>query len=615
MKHQRFLSLFSPSFICNNGFSSSKELQIKIQKCSENITADFWIIPPNFRSNQSESVDNGNDFMFKFDLRNTTCKDQIVMYTLSSEEDMLEIVFSADGTLSIGEEAMSVVYPVQNYCITSIGNTSVQVEVCKSNTSNMGCGTGHLCVPKCCPLGQVLKGDLNIYPEPICTEVTTDWKPYVLPLGISDDFIETSYLESQELHFKYVQHEFPKCFKTVDLLIPNSRALRPLQSEIRFYRNGEVHTKRLDNTNWTGPYSAGDFCIDGFWDSSESRNFTRNPSNQIVIACDYAESTLDPASNVDTIVIIFTIVFICLIISSVCLLATVVVYLVLWKEQNIHGWTIMTMALSQFVYFTTVAISMGVVLYYQEGIGTLWCKGIGILQHYFNMATYTWLTVLNCDLWLVIRSNKPSRYLGHGIKRFLLYSLYGFGVPLTFLCFSLSMEFHFGLMNSDIIKPEYGRESCGINTTESYYYYSVVITMLLYLITVVFAVLTVIAVIKAKKDTRRVDNANNKTNNSRLIFIAKLSVLFGFPWIFEFIFSNMTIMPLSVLYWMHVAITIINALQGVGLFWVFALQKKTKNQLNEKFCKNRKRGNKKSTAVSWTARTDSTDFSTTNNAL
>ncbi|CAG7825713.1 unnamed protein product [Allacma fusca] len=387
-----------------------------------------------------------------------------------------------------------------------------------------------------------------------------------------------------------------------------------LPSRIRFYRNGEVYTKRLDNTDWTGPYSAGEFCIDGLWDSGDSSKFSRNPSNQIVIACDYEESILDTPSNMDSVMTIFAIVFVCLTISSVCLLAIVVVYLVLWKEQNIHGWTIMTMALSQFVYFTTVAISIGVVLYYQEGIGTLWCKGIGILQHYFNMVTYTWLTVLNCDLWLVIQSNKPSRYLGHGIKRFLFYSVYGFGVPLTLLCFSLTMEFHFGLMNSDIIKPEYGRVTCGINTTESYYYYSVVITMLLYLITVVFAILILIAVIKVKKDTRRVDNANNKTNNSRLIFIAKLSVLFGFPWIFEFIFSNMTITPFSVLSWIHVAITIINALQGVGLFWVFVVQNKTKNQLKEKFCNGRK-GNTKSTEGPRTTRTDSTDLSSTSNAI
>ncbi|CAG7816817.1 unnamed protein product [Allacma fusca] len=611
MKHKRNLLILVMSFMCSYGFSSSKELHIKIQKCSENVPEDFWSIPPSFRSNQSESVDNGNDIMFKFELLNNTCKDKIVMYTLSSEDDTSESVFSADGTLSIGEEAASVVHPVKNYCIKSIGNTSVQVEVCKSNPSNMGCGSGDICVPKCCPLGQVLKGDLSIYSRPICAEVTTDWKPYVLPLMISEDSKEPSYLESQESHFKYVQHEFPKCISTVDFFIPNSRALRPLQSEIRVYRNGEVYTKRLDNNNWTGPYSAGDFCIDGLWDSGESSNFTRNPSNQIVIACHYTESTLD---TVDSAVIVVTIVFICLIISSVCLLATVVVYLVLWKEQNIHGWTIMTMALSQFVYFTTVAISMGVVLYYQEGIGTLWCKGIGILQHYFNMATYTWLTVLNCDLWMVIRSNKPSRHLGHGIKRFLLYSVYGFGVPLTLLCFSLTMEFHFGLMNNDIIKPEYGRVSCGINTTESYYYYSVVITMLLYLITVVFAVLTVIAVIKAKKDTRRVDNANNKANNSRLIFIAKLSVLFGFPWIFEFIFSNMTITPFSVLFWMYIAITILNALQGVGLFWVFVLQKKTKDQLKEKFWNDQK-GNTKSSGGSQTTRTDSTDLSSTSNGM
>ncbi|CAG7827035.1 unnamed protein product [Allacma fusca] len=438
------------SCICNYGFSYTKELEVKIQKCSENVTEDYWIIPPNFRSNQSEAVDNGSDFMFKFDLRNNTCKDKIVMYTLSSEEDTSESVFSADGTLSIGEEAAPVVYPVQNYCIKSIGNTYVQIEVCKSNPPNTGCGSGDICVPKCCPLGQVLKGDLNIYSEPICAEVTTVWKPYILPLMISEDSKEPSYLESQELHFKYVQHELPKCFPSANLFIPNSRALRPLQSEIRYDVNGEVYTKRLDATDWTGPYSPGDFCIDGLWDSGYSNNFTRNPSNQIVIACDHAKETLHTARSTDFAVIMFTTIFLCLITSSVCLVATVVIYLVLWKEQNIHGWTITTMALSQFVYFTTVAISMGVVLYNRERLGTLWCKGIGILQHYFNMATYTWLTVLNCDLWMIIRSNKPSRHLGHGIKRFLFYSVYGFGVPLALLCFCLSMEFHFGYCNNSI---------------------------------------------------------------------------------------------------------------------------------------------------------------------
>ncbi len=129
--------------------------------------------------------------------------------------------------------------------------------------------------------------------------------------------------------------------------------------------------------------------------------------------------------------------------TSIFPFATCVVYILLWKKQNIHGWIIAATSGSLFFMyiFQGTAHLIGVTLK-ERALNTVYCRLLGVLTHFFMMSTFTWCSVMTFDLFLTFRSLTPKmnqRLLA--VPRYIKYSAFGWLVPLAFVVVGIIMDF------------------------------------------------------------------------------------------------------------------------------------------------------------------------------
>lgn len=117
-------------------------------------------------------------------------------------------------------------------------------------------------------------------------------------------------------------------------------------------------------------------------------------------------------------------------INSFFLFVTGLVYILLWEKQNIHGWTVLSFVLAMFFMFIFLAWSHLAAMLHKSNANPHFappplvcrCVGkenknghvfhygnlilmnlIGALAHFFFLATFCWLAIINVDLWLTFK--------------------------------------------------------------------------------------------------------------------------------------------------------------------------------------------------------------------
>lgn len=178
-----------------------------------------------------------------------------------------------------------------------------------------------------------------------------------------------------------------------------------------------------------------------------------------------ATSTNSATSSEDVVEIVY-ITF--MLIGVVFLFLTAFLYLLIWEKHNIHGWTIFAFVCTMMLMFIFLAISkISSLTWTRDEFGessTCTAYGyffkislnqqiagihnlsnimwwfLGILSHFFYLATICWLTVINVDLWLTFRNVKPSGGKSQSVKRFILYSFFAFGIPFCIVGFGVTID-------------------------------------------------------------------------------------------------------------------------------------------------------------------------------
>ncbi|KAJ9592790.1 hypothetical protein L9F63_015568 [Diploptera punctata] len=130
-----------------------------------------------------------------------------------------------------------------------------------------------------------------------------------------------------------------------------------------------------------------------------------------------------------------------LIISSIFLLLTFLVYACLPSLQNLHGKTLMCHVASLFAAY--VCLSMGQLGTYNFSIGV--CATIGYCILFTFLASFSWLNVMCFDIWWTFGAVRSLRQSSGSRKqrerrRFLFYSMYAWGVPSALTAISIVMD-------------------------------------------------------------------------------------------------------------------------------------------------------------------------------
>lgn len=114
------------------------------------------------------------------------------------------------------------------------------------------------------------------------------------------------------------------------------------------------------------------------------------------------------------------------------MILTIVVYLSIPELRNQHGKSLVCYLIGLIIGYSLLAISS---LQLDAYSSLAFCKSLGYVAYYFFMAAFFWLSVISFDLWHNFRGTRGINRFQEK-KRFLVYSLYAWGIPVPFLIFT-----------------------------------------------------------------------------------------------------------------------------------------------------------------------------------
>ncbi|OXA38136.1 G-protein coupled receptor Mth [Folsomia candida] len=320
------------------------------------------------------------------------------------------------------------------YCIQSISSVTIGVKVCQPNCHSVK----SLCIPICCTLGKVLYHNGT---TETCVEIgggddntTFEYRPTLY----RDVNHKLSVEEGAQISQHFYKH-MPRCAEGQVLTsYPFRRIHNILGSIVRVLSNGRVKLLLPLERKWK---EFQNFCLAGLATSENgvednhnnadaekpvSLRFSGSEEDQILYVCgDYASNEVGAPHFYIPVHFI----------NSFFLFVTGLVYILLWEKQNIHGWTVLSFVLAMFFMFIFLAWSHLAAMLHKSNANPhfapppLVCRCVGALAHFFFLATFCWLAIINVDLWLTFKSMTPVSGRSKGVKRFICYMLFAWGTP------------------------------------------------------------------------------------------------------------------------------------------------------------------------------------------
>jgi len=254
---------------------------------------------------------------------------------------------------------------------------------------------------------------------------------------------------------------------------------------------------------------------------------------------------------------------VCIGLSLLCLFLSVITYMMLPKlRQNLPGKNTMALVCSLLVAQTLYLVGN------LSGLGPNdWsCKILGLLIHYTWLWSMFWMNICTFHMFRVLTRTKlmgdSARW-----KRFLLYHVYALVLPLVFVAINIgvSQDRHGSL--------GYGSRACYIDTQDMIVFTFALPVCLVIVMNLLFFVVVIVKISRTASVQKSVKNERNDFE----IFV-KLSTITGITWVFGLIYMLADVVAFSYLF------IVLNASQGVFLFFAFVANRRVAAMLREKLC-------------------------------
>ena len=324
-----------------------------------------------------------------------------------------------------------------------------------------------------------------------------------------------------------------------------------------------------------------------------------------VRVCDYKEHWT-PFMHIMSSVLI--------IISLVCLVLHMIIFIMLPKRRNIPSMNLFSMTVSlfmaEFMFLT----------FFQLKVKSVICIVTGVLMYYFLCVSFLWMNIMSIDIF---RTFYSGTYRAKSRRIFILYSLYAWLLPIGGIIVTVIVD---KVWPDSILAPHFGKKACWFNNKwalVAFFTFPSGTVILANLILYMVSVRNIYAQIKSgemasstirktdrsskysekhskqknstepsstgKKDSTAPDGRSNNANPSpgckeglrgkltrgfqrkhgrRLILYCKLALIMGMTWIFAFVSIHTKSIVFEYLF------IIFNGLQGTFIFVSFDLKKK-----------------------------------------
>ncbi|VVC90814.1 unnamed protein product [Leptidea sinapis] len=413
------------------------------------------------------------------------------------------------------------------------------------------------CINKCCPKNQyAIVGENNF----TCTDI--DFKTNY----------STVYLYDRHEHDQLTNKTLSDLF----MLLPGKFLNDTFYESQTFYdsfglptylnEEGLVYTEVPNTYNRWQIIPNTDFCIDYF----DDREFAQSVKLRLSIV-----ELIDDDEDTEGDYLTYA-----LIVSAVFLGLILLVYFLLPELQSLGGKILMSCVCSMMVAFVLLAIVKSGP--YSAEI----CINLTCATYYFFMAAFCWMNVMSYDIWWTFRGYAKARQIHRRgeMFKFLMYSLYAWGVPLLMALILYFMNVADLSHVPWIIQPSVPLLGCFLTGGQQLVYmYDPMLTMLCgnYL----FYFLTAFNIYRLSRSNNLVfksaaagSPAAHRAQKQRLMLYLKLSTIMGLNWVLEYISARY---PKIQNIW-YVTDTY-NMLIGISLFLIFICKKKIYVKLLRRF--------------------------------
>ncbi|ODM94069.1 putative G-protein coupled receptor Mth-like 1 [Orchesella cincta] len=461
--------------------------------------------------------------------------------------------------------------------ITQSDTVTVAVKICEPRCSS----ERSACVQKCCEPGKVW--DLQHYDKgngKLSCEASgpKSWNPF-LYMNKYDRLDATL---AANVQVRYMEAH-PKNFCDGGFFLMTLKDFDGMEaSPFRVLKDGNVVMK-IGRNSWER-VPKGVHCVDGAMnfkaENDTQHEFPNNPVlgqfsgdeiDTVMLVCtDFLE---DPDTSLDGMPNLMYVI--AMMVASVFLFLTAVVYLILWRRQNVHGWTFLGYVLSLLLTFVFLSLA------HLMSVGGYDCSFIGIACHFFFLSTFAWLTALNFDIYWTFRSMNPNPGRRKELIRFLFYSVFAIGLPVIIVSVGLILDEIYGDdPESEVIVPRYGVSRCTMDRQADLPYLFGPISVLLACNLILFP--TTLYYIYKSQQMAKMSGMKSNMLKHKIRFFGKLFMLAGVTWIFEVISWACT-EPGKPLHWIWKFLDLVNILQAIAIFVVFVCNRSTLKELSEKF--------------------------------
>ncbi|CAN7936990.1 unnamed protein product [Ixodes hexagonus] len=238
------------------------------------------------------------------------------------------------------------------------------------------------------------------------------------------------------------------------------------------------------------------------------------------------------------------------IVSLSCLLIKMCLYFFTSRLKNVPDHFILMLSASIFA-----AQLLFLFILIVEKYETL-CIVIGLLVHYFFLASFFWTNALAFDLWrsfvTIAQTRKKNR-----VKTLCAFNTYCWTMPFFVVCASGGADF---LWPRHLFSPGYGEGICWIsNRMALLLFFAAPIATIVFSNMVLFAM----SVVRISGTMSRADQVRHRASKGRLLIYFKLALVMGMTWTFGFVapFAN-----IQALWYVFV---ILNSLQGAFVLFAF----------------------------------------------
>ncbi|CAG7726494.1 unnamed protein product, partial [Allacma fusca] len=473
--------------------------------------------------------------------------------TKSENSSKFESEFSSSGFFRY----VDFYYPPEAFCIVEWTHSHVAVRVCgmfrkeRSFSSLPECDNSSHCIPKCCPMNMLLTSSADGHAQ--CQPNFNKSARFNLIL-YNRELQKSSSLRPA---YYFIRSDFSKAPLQASLKNTNSdlkkfhyfnkRCARVMEDgSLNYIKN--FKWKQVPRTN---------YCIDGV--QLQEAEFKKSqvffgPGKHYGFML--KESSKPGRPLWVAAVFLFASMLYCL---------TLLVYLLLWKEQSIQGWLAMsefaTLFLSHFVYGINILI-------FKKTTRSFACVVISVLRHFSYLSQYCWLTMICLNLFITFRELTVMNGDQNNVGSYMWYAGFGWGVPFLFVSVSLILDqtYSYDPCNM-VVVPRYGVESCTISTAALGPYLIYPLAPLLGVNIILFSITSYKLHTYSKYAKIARKNFNTSKNFYKLI--AKLFFITGFTWTFDIMFNVLWNLGLGSLTAFWEMLSIVTSFQALGVFIVY----------------------------------------------